>query len=77
LILLAIAFGELALLAYRNLNLFGLVAGVVLAWNLGEWSCAVRETERPVRRLWSHAAAAALVGLLLAWLYAIPTDRFY
>ncbi|HKM52394.1 MAG TPA: tetratricopeptide repeat protein [Isosphaeraceae bacterium] len=77
LILLTIAFGVLGLLAYRNMNLFGLVAGVVLAWNLGEWSCAICETARPWRRLWSRAAAAALVALLLAWLYAIPTDRFY
>ena len=77
LILLTIAFGELGLLAYRNMNLFGLVAGVVLAWNLGEWWCAICETARPWRCLWSRAAAAALVALLLAWLYAIPTDHFY
>ena len=71
LILLAIAFGELGLLAYRNMNLFGLVAGVVLAWNLGEWSCAIRDTARPWRRFWSPAAAAALVALL--WRGSTPS----
>ena len=37
-LVLSVAFGYLALVAVRNINLFGLVAGFVIAWNLGEWA---------------------------------------
>ena len=36
--LLSAAFGYLSLQAIRNIGLFGVVAGFVLAWNLGEWA---------------------------------------
>ena len=35
--LLAAAFAYLSFQAVRNINLFGLAGGAVLAWNLGEW----------------------------------------
>ena len=77
LVLLTIAFGQLALMAYRNMNLFGLAGGVVLAWNLGSWSQALRETGGTWRSGWAKAGPAVLIALLLGWLVAIPTDRFF
>ena len=56
LVLLTIAFGQLALMAYRNMNLFGLAGGVVLAWNLGSWSQALRETGGTWRSGWAKRA---------------------
>jgi len=77
LVLLTIAFGQLALMAYRNMNLFGLVAGVVLAWNMGCWSHALREAGGTWRSGWAKASSAVLIALLLGWLATIPTDRFF
>ena len=39
--LLAAAFTNLSFQAVRNINLFGMVAGAVLAWNVGEWAAAL------------------------------------
>jgi hypothetical protein len=44
--LLAAMFGVLAIQAIRNINLFGLVAGYVLACNLGEWAAALHGVAR-------------------------------
>ncbi len=77
LVLLTIAFGQLALMANRNMSLFGLAAGVILAWNLGCWSHALRETAGVGRPGWAKAGSLALIALLLVWLAAIPTNRFY
>jgi tetratricopeptide (TPR) repeat protein len=40
-ILLAVSFGYLALQAVRNVNIFALIAGFVLASGLGEWAAKV------------------------------------
>ena len=48
---LAITFSYLALQAIRNINLFGLVAGFVTTWNLGEWTAKLTvETNGQERR---------------------------
>jgi tetratricopeptide (TPR) repeat protein len=78
-LLLAGAFGYLALQAVRNASLFGLVAAVVLAWNLGEWVAALREVgpgAAPGRVLaWGlRLGGVALLGL---WVFALATDRYY
>ena len=37
-LIVAVAFGYLALQAIRNMNLFALAAGFVLTWNLASWA---------------------------------------
>jgi hypothetical protein len=41
-LLLVVAFTFLTFVAVRNISLFALVAGFVLAWNLGEWGAELR-----------------------------------
>jgi tetratricopeptide (TPR) repeat protein len=71
---LAVTFGYLALQAIRNINLFGLVAGFVTTWNLGEWSATLavetraqehRPTTFKVKGLIPRVVMAGLVGLLV------------
>jgi tetratricopeptide (TPR) repeat protein len=44
---LAASFAALALLAVRNVSLFGLVSGAVLAAELGEWAATLGHARRP------------------------------
>ncbi len=79
-LLLVGAFTNLALNAFRNLSLLGLVGGVVLVWNLGEWIALLvgSAAARPARAAavgWSLRLAAAM--LLGVWIVALATDRFY
>ncbi len=66
--LLAVAFGYLALQAIRNIGLFGLVSGFVLAWNLGEWAFELA-TEIPSTR--SRAAFGLAARIVLAALIVL------
>jgi hypothetical protein len=83
-LLLAGAFGYLALRAQQNDSRFGLVAGVVLSWNLGEWaadlSACLRSTSQRQTGMSDPRAAWAvrlgLAGLLVGWIAAIVTDRY-
>jgi hypothetical protein len=65
--LLAASFGALGLLAVRNMSLFGLVAGAVLAAELGEWGTELFSAH-PVRWRWrglvARSVVLAAIGLL-------------
>ena len=82
-VILSIAFGYLALIALRNINLFALVAGFVMAWNLGEWASelkSVREETAPVQ--WSLVLAGLIAQSGLAvlvgwWIVAIASGAFF
>ena len=66
-------FSALGLLAGRNQPQFALIAGAVLAWNVGDWARtrpASPAVDRAVGRL---LTSAVLVGLI-AW---VATGRFY
>jgi tetratricopeptide (TPR) repeat protein len=82
--LLAVMFGVLAIQAIRNINLFGLVAGYVLACNLGEWAAMLEPASSgeakprwlstgPRAGLVVTIALCCLVGLLL---WSIASGRF-
>jgi tetratricopeptide (TPR) repeat protein len=82
-VILSFAFGYLALVAVRNINLFGLVAGFVMAWNLGEWSFelkSLRQQSAPTRRskaligLIAQGTLALLAGL---WIAGIASGWFF
>lgn len=71
-LLLVAAFGYLALNAVRNVSLFGVVGGAILAWNLGEW---IVQLSMPRSVTWSlRAAAAVLLGI---WLIALASNHYY
>ncbi len=82
-VILAGAFGYLALLAHRNINLFGLVAGFVLAWNLGEWAAALAASPKgsvPVEKWKAHGALAVKAGLTTLiglWIVGIISGWFF
>jgi hypothetical protein len=82
-VILSFAFGYLALVAVRNINLFALVAGFVMAWNLGEWAfepASLRPELLPAQRwmklpgLIARGVLALLVGL---WIAAIASGWFF
>ncbi len=82
--LLALAFGYLALAAVRNVNLFALVAGFVLGWNVGEWTAALLaelDGQAPTSAARVVAASMAiriaLCGLIGAWIVSIVSGRFF
>jgi tetratricopeptide (TPR) repeat protein len=79
-LLLVGAFGFLALNAFRNASLLGLVGGVVLIWNIGEW-LALLAISAPAGRSSGAAAGWALrlgaLALLGAWVLALATDRYF
>jgi tetratricopeptide (TPR) repeat protein len=74
-LLLAGAFAYLALQAAQNASRFALVAGVVLAWNFGEWTAQMqpRQSRSAVGWGWRVGLAAVLV----AWIVALVTDRYH
>ena len=67
-VLLAVAFGYLALQAIRNVNIFGLIAGFVLASGLGDWAAKVfargSGTVGRRREWWGAATRVVMAGLI-------------
>jgi tetratricopeptide (TPR) repeat protein len=79
-LLLAAFFGYLALQAIRNIGLFGLAAGFVLAWNLGEWAAELAAEPAADARMGAPAGLAArvvLVGLAGLILATVVSGRFF
>lgn len=77
-LLLAAAFAYLGLQAVRNAPLFGLAAGAVGAWNLGDYLAGETRrlsAARADKGAW--AARCVLIGLLIFWLWAIVNDHYY
>jgi hypothetical protein len=74
-LLMSTAFTYLSFQAVRNINIFGLVAGAVLAWNVGEWVAALAagRTDRIV----AWAARGLVAGLVVLWAIAVVTDHYY
>jgi tetratricopeptide (TPR) repeat protein len=78
--LLAWAFGYLALQAMQNWSRFALVAGVVLTWNFGAWAAQLLVAEGERDRLPAAAgwwARGGLLAVLVLWLCALVTDNYY
>jgi tetratricopeptide (TPR) repeat protein len=81
--ILAGGFGYLAVVAIRNINLFGLVAGFVLAWNLGEWAAVMSPSAEGSVALekWKArgglAFKAGLAVLLGLWIVGIVSGWFF
>jgi hypothetical protein len=77
-LLLAGAFGYLALQAQQNDSRFALVAGLVLSWNLGEWAVELA-AGLPGQR-WVPASGWAfrlgVAGLLIGLIGLVVTDRY-
>ena len=82
-VILSVAFSYLALTALRNINLFALVAGFVIAWNLGEWAfelTSVRRESVAERRSMVLAGLFARGGLAVVvgwWIVAIASGGFF
>ena len=78
-ILLAIAFGYLSLQALQNGSRFALVAGLLLTWNLGEWTSDLLLERRGAnsRSLDGRWVRFVLGLALVFWMGALVTDQFY
>jgi tetratricopeptide (TPR) repeat protein len=78
-ILLAVAFGYLALQAMRNVNIFGVMAGFVLASELGEWAAKVSAgrmgTADPRQEWWGLATRGVMAALIMMGTVAAATGR--
>ena len=79
--MLVALFGFLGIRAIRNLSLFGLAAGFVLAWNLGEWAAelAAQISARWPRRaaVAGLAARAAVAGVVVLMMSSVVSGQFY
>jgi hypothetical protein len=73
--LLAAVFTYLSFQAVRNINLFAMAGGAVLAWNLGEWSAQIAPA-RP-NRLAIWWPRVMLLALIVAWSVGVATNRYY
>ena len=72
--LLMATFTYLSFQAIRNINLFGLVAGAVLGWNVSEWIARLDGAAASDRGTGSTGLVAGLVAL---WAVGVVTDRYY
>lgn len=78
-LLLAAAFAVMALQAVLNTSRFGLLAGILLAWNIGEWISQINVNLVPGR----YQAGAAWIGRLAIasmlgfWIVSLGTGRYY
>jgi tetratricopeptide (TPR) repeat protein len=68
-----VAFAVLGVLAVRNQPQFALVAGAVLAWNVGDWHATRLPSSLVQRASVRIVTSAILVGLML-W---VATGQFY
>ncbi len=79
-LLLGVAFIYLSLQAVKNFSVLGVVAGTLIAWNLGEWSAELRKSAaaggRPEEVSWWVLRVGILV-LLAVWVGALATDHFH
>jgi tetratricopeptide (TPR) repeat protein len=77
-LLVAGGFGYLALQALQNVSRFGLVAGVLIVWNLGEWFAQLQATptERLAKR-WATSLRLGMAAILGFWILALAMDRFH
>ena len=77
--LLAAGFTYLSFQAVRNVNLFGMVAGTVLAWNVGEWVAALAATGPAARgrRIAAQVTRVTVMVLVGVWCAGVVTDRYY
>jgi hypothetical protein len=73
--LLATAFSYLSFQAVRNINIFGLVAGSVLAWNTAEWVATLPAGR--AHRIVTWVARTLVAGVIALWAVALVTDRYY
>jgi tetratricopeptide (TPR) repeat protein len=78
-LLVAVAFAYLSLQAVQNMGRFGLVAGMIVAWNFGDWTVAFGSCSRAAAHGTSRAWVfrTVFVGLFLLWVIALATDRYY
>ncbi len=78
-VILAVAFGYLALQAVRNVNIFGLMAGFVLASQLGEWAAKVRTANTGQSRQraepWGLATRVVTAALIMLGTLGAATGR--
>jgi tetratricopeptide (TPR) repeat protein len=74
-LLLLATFTYLSFQAIRNINLFGLVAGAVLAWNVSEWIARLGVGRPQWVRAW--VAPGLVTGLVTLWAFGVFTDRYY
>jgi hypothetical protein len=74
-VLLLATFTYLSFQAIRNINLFGLVGGAVLAWNLSEWIARL-SMGRP-HRIAAWVAPGLVTGLVTLWAVGVVTDRYF
>jgi hypothetical protein len=74
-LLLSSAFTYLAFQAVRNINLFGLVAGAVLSWNISEGVATLAAGF--AYRIMAWVARGLVVSLAALWAASIVTDRYY
>ncbi len=77
--LLAAGFTSLSFQAVRNINLFGPVAGTVLAWNVGEWVAAIAANGPAARgrHIAARPARLMVTALVGVWCVGVVTDRYY
>jgi hypothetical protein len=77
--LLAASFAALALLAVRNMSLFGMVAGSVLAAELGQWAAELGRGRVPTANplWWPIAARGAVLGGVGILCWALVTGRLF
>jgi hypothetical protein len=73
--LLAVAFTYLSFQAVRNINLFAMAGGAILAWNLGEWCASIAPARRHGLAMW--APRLLLLALVAAWCLGVVTNRYY
>ena len=74
-LLLAATFTYLSFQAIRNTNLFGLVAGAVLAWNVSEWLAELAAGR--AHRIPSWVAPGVVAAFIALWSVGVVTDRYY
>ncbi|MBU0728839.1 MAG: hypothetical protein KKE17_08070 [Proteobacteria bacterium] len=71
-IVLFVAFTHLALLAWRNIGVFAVVAGIVTCWNFGDWLAFDRDMSVSRPRIYplmigKISWAQNIPALLLGW----------